>query len=193
MATYKVHFVNEVEGIDRTVDVPDDKYILETAELEGGMELPYSCRQGVCSTCTGKLVSGSVDQSGQSYLDDELVAQGYVLICVSHPTSDCTIATHKEEEVASCLKFAARLRELTSRLFWSDIERIGAERLQNSFSPVYECDRHPINDILSTKKSLYSSTSNSVPNEDCNDRAQNRDENTRQSECRGSNDKFACC
>jgi ferredoxin len=99
--TYKVHFVNEAEGIDRTVDVPDDKYILETAELEGGMELPYSCRQGVCSTCTGKLVSGSVDQSEQSYLDDELVAQGYVLICVSHPTSDCTIATHKEEEVAS--------------------------------------------------------------------------------------------
>jgi ferredoxin len=100
-ATYKIHFINDAEGIDRTVDVPEDQYILETAELEGGMELPYSCRQGVCSTCTGKLVSGSVDQSEQTYLDDEFVGQGYVLICVSHPTSDCTIMTHQEEAVAS--------------------------------------------------------------------------------------------
>jgi ferredoxin len=99
--TYKIHFVNEAEGIDQTVEVPEDSYILETAELEGGMELPYSCRQGVCSTCTGKLVSGSVDQSEQSYLDEDLVNQGFVLICVSHPTSDCTIMTHQEEAVAS--------------------------------------------------------------------------------------------
>jgi ferredoxin len=99
--TYKVRFTNEAEAIDKVVEVPEDKYILETAELEGGMELPYSCRQGVCSTCTGKLVSGSVDQSEQSYLDEDLVNQGYVLICVSYPTSDCTIMTHQEEAVAA--------------------------------------------------------------------------------------------
>ncbi|MHC5746293.1 MAG: 2Fe-2S iron-sulfur cluster-binding protein [Nostoc sp.] len=96
---YKIQLMNEEEGINQTVDVPEDEYILSTAEIEG-MELPYSCRQGVCSTCTGKLVDGSVDQSEQSYLDDEQIAQGYVLICIAHPTSDCTIITHKQEEIA---------------------------------------------------------------------------------------------
>ncbi len=45
-------------------------------------------------------VKGSVDQSEQSYLDDARIAEGYVLICIAYPTSDCTIITHKEEEVA---------------------------------------------------------------------------------------------
>ncbi|MEH2085259.1 2Fe-2S iron-sulfur cluster-binding protein [Nostoc sp.] len=97
--TYKIQLMNEEEGINQTVNVPEDEYILSTAEIEG-MELPYSCRQGVCSTCTGKLVDGSVDQSEQSYLEDEQIAQGYVLICIAHPTSDCTIITHKQEEIA---------------------------------------------------------------------------------------------
>jgi ferredoxin len=99
--TYKIRLTNASEGIDQTVDVPEDAYILETAEADGGLELPYSCRQGVCSTCTGKLIEGSVDQSEGSYLDDDQIAGGYVLICIAHPTSDCTIATHKEEEVAT--------------------------------------------------------------------------------------------
>ncbi len=97
--TYQIQLINEEEGINKTVNVPEDEYILETAENEG-MELPSSCRQGVCSTCTGKLVEGSVDQSEQSYLDEDQIAAGYVLICIAHPTSDCKIVTHKEEEVA---------------------------------------------------------------------------------------------
>ncbi len=99
MATsYQVRLFNEAEGIDQTVSIPEDSYILETAE-EAGMELPYSCRQGVCSTCTAKLVSGSVDQSEGSYLSEDQIAQGYVLICISHPKTDCVFETHKEEEV----------------------------------------------------------------------------------------------
>ncbi len=99
MATaYQVRLFNKAEGIDQTVSVPADSYILETAE-EAGLELPYSCRQGVCSTCTAKLVSGSVDQSEGSYLSDDQMAAGYVLICISHPKADCVFETHKEEEV----------------------------------------------------------------------------------------------
>jgi ferredoxin len=97
--SYQVRLFNEAEGIERTVAVPADSYILETAE-ETGLELPYSCRQGVCSTCTAKLVSGSVDQSEGSYLSEDQIAAGYVLICIAHPTADCVLATHQEEAVA---------------------------------------------------------------------------------------------
>jgi len=46
-------------GIDQTIEVSEDSYILETAEEEG-MYLPYSCLQGVCSTCAAKLIKGAV-------------------------------------------------------------------------------------------------------------------------------------
>ncbi|PNH11728.1 Ferredoxin, chloroplastic [Tetrabaena socialis] len=77
---------------EKVVECPEDTYILDAAE-EAGIELPYSCRAGVCSSCAGLIESGTVDQSDQSFLEAAQMRAGYVLTCMAFPTSDVVIKT----------------------------------------------------------------------------------------------------
>ncbi len=98
MTSFKITFVNKLSGFKEVIDIPYDKYILDSA-IEQNIDLPASCREGTCSTCVAKLEKGKVDQQDQSFLDDDQIGKGYILICKAYPISDCTIRTHAEDEL----------------------------------------------------------------------------------------------
>nr|QWK42181.1 ferredoxin [Pseudochorda nagaii] len=97
-AKYKIHVVSEDNDLNEVLVCADDQTILEAAE-EQQINLPYSCRAGACSSCAGRLVKGKVDQSEQSFLEDDKVDEGFILTCVAYPQSDCEIEAHVEDDI----------------------------------------------------------------------------------------------
>ena len=63
------------------------KSILDALD-QSGMDVPFSCKGGVCCTCKAKIIEGSASMNINYALTDEEVANGYILTCQAHPTSD---------------------------------------------------------------------------------------------------------
>lgn len=95
---YNVHIRDRQTGRSYTVQVPDNRYILHTAEHQGA-ELPFSCRNGACTACAVRVLSGEVYQPEAMGLSPELRRQGYALLCVSYARSDLDVETQDEDEV----------------------------------------------------------------------------------------------
>jgi len=74
-----------MDGRRRTFEMAMSGVSVLDAAGEAGIDLPYSCRAGVCSTCRTKLVSGNVEMAEQYALEEWEVEAGYVLACQAHP------------------------------------------------------------------------------------------------------------
>lgn len=96
--TYTVKVRDRQTGVEYTIVVPEDRYILHTAEKQG-TELPFSCRNGACTTCAVRVLSGEIYQPEAIGLSHELRNSGYALLCVSYARSDLVVETQDEDEV----------------------------------------------------------------------------------------------
>lgn len=98
--------------------VEDGQSVLDAA-LAAGIVLPYSCRNGACSTCKGKVVEGEYEGGPNSVqiIPQEERDQGYTLFCQARPLSDLTIEAH-EVRMASDIQ----IRKMPSRIM--EIERL---------------------------------------------------------------------
>jgi ferredoxin len=96
--TYTVKVRDRATGREHTLQVPNDRYILHSAEKQG-VELPFSCRNGACTTCAVRVLSGEIYQPEAVGLSHDLQKQGYALLCVSYARSDLVVETQDEDEV----------------------------------------------------------------------------------------------
>ena len=98
MTTHRIKNHNRQTGTHHTLEVPEDEYILHSVEAQG-VTLPFSCRNGACTTCAVRVLSGEIHQSEAMGLSPKLKQQGYALLCVSYARSELEVETQDEDEV----------------------------------------------------------------------------------------------
>ncbi|UZH56615.1 ferredoxin--NADP reductase [Salinimicrobium tongyeongense] len=76
----------KVDEEEVTLSMPRNKTVLQMA-LDEGIDVPYSCQGGICSSCVARIVEGSAEMEKNSILVDSEIEEGLVLTCQAHPTS----------------------------------------------------------------------------------------------------------
>lgn len=97
--SYLVVFVDHQGRTE--IEVREDEELLYPA-LDAGVDIPYSCEVGRCGECTAKYDGDATDvvvHDGNHYLDDEQIANGWVLTCVAYPRDDFELeVAHPDDE-----------------------------------------------------------------------------------------------
>ncbi|MES2748530.1 MAG: ferredoxin--NADP reductase [Bacteroidota bacterium] len=75
-----------VDGDEATFEMSQKQTLLEAA-LKQGLDAPYSCQGGICSSCLARITSGTAEMKKNSILTDGEIAEGLILTCQAHPTS----------------------------------------------------------------------------------------------------------
>lgn len=96
--THKVTVLDRQRGVVHEFLVPEDQYILHTAEAQN-ITLPFACRHGCCTSCAVRVKSGQLRQPEALGISAELKSKGYALLCVGFPSSDLEVETQDEDEV----------------------------------------------------------------------------------------------
>lgn len=96
MTSFRIELIRA--GQSQVIEADGSRSILESAEL-AGIDLPFSCRAGVCNTCVGRVRQGQIAQDEVANLPPERVDEGFCLLCVAYPRSDLIIETHQEDDL----------------------------------------------------------------------------------------------
>ncbi|WP_320666635.1 2Fe-2S iron-sulfur cluster-binding protein [Prochlorococcus sp. MIT 1307] len=95
-------------------DVPEGEYILRSFESHGE-QLPFSCRNGCCTTCAVRVLSGEIDQTDGIGLSTEMISKGYALLCIAKAIGPVEVETQDEDEVYQ-LQFGKHVGNLDSHI-----------------------------------------------------------------------------
>ena len=87
-----------MDGSHTSFAMNQDQESILDAGLRAGIDMRYSCKGGVCSTCRCKLIEGKVDMDANYALEDYEVARGFILSCQSFPTTDTVIIDFDQAE-----------------------------------------------------------------------------------------------
>ncbi len=85
-----------------TLDDVTDTFVMSKkqsvldAVLDKGLDAPFSCQGGICSTCIARLKKGKVEMRKNEILTDEELEEGFILTCQSHPTTSTLVIDYDD-------------------------------------------------------------------------------------------------